>query len=146
MRASVLTLNTARREVDSRILCCQEEIEYQQRLWALLAKLCRRPNIQTVVATNLLCLLKVFRHFCFAHNRAYWSMETHIKGCVRAWQLVFSGWQNREFLVHWCLTVRGTSARSGSEGRITRPYLLVRADAVDNVLLYRLGAGGFLEQ
>lgn len=75
---------------------CREEDIYQQRLAFLLAYLCRRPEILTVVPPNLMALPKGFVHLYYVFYRSYWAREFFFRSRVRVRQKIFGGYHNIE--------------------------------------------------
>lgn len=57
-----LQLKAAYHEMDSPFVPCREEDDYQKGLAVLLVKVLRRPEVQSVVAADLLALLKALSH------------------------------------------------------------------------------------
>lgn len=70
-------------EMNSLFVYCRKENEYQQRLAAQLAEVCRQPTVPTVVATDLFYPLDDLGHFFFVADRAYWSTKFHFEPLLR---------------------------------------------------------------
>lgn len=76
--------------MDSPFFCSEEKNDYQQMLTTLLADRCRRLEVPSAVAVDLLKLPENLGRLYFVSIKAYSSLEFHGTPKVTCW------WQNVE--------------------------------------------------
>lgn len=83
-------------EMDSLFVRYREDKGYKRRLALLLAGVCQRSEVSTVVSPNLLAFPEDFGHLYYVSIRSYWVHDFYFESHVRECRKISGGWHNIE--------------------------------------------------